>query len=75
MVPALKLPVPSRFTIALAVLAVSGATSQARPSVPLVVIGDPVTMKSVEGAVKPTLVTLPKPPVAHTHTVPFHCKT
>jgi len=37
----LKLPPPSRFTIALAVLALVGATVQFSPSVPLLVMGEP----------------------------------
>ena len=60
-VPALKLPEPSRFTIALAVFALAGGTVQFRFRVPEVVIGDPLTVKSDEGAANPTLVTVPFP--------------
>ena len=55
----LKLLVESRLTMALAVLPLVGATFQFRPSVPLAVTGEPVTVKSEEGALKPTLVTVP----------------
>ena len=61
MLSPLKLPVESRFTIALAVLADVGAIVQFSPSVPLPVIGEPVTLKSDEGALRPTLVTVPPP--------------
>src|SRR5260370_28068021 len=60
-VPALKFPEASRFTMALTVLAFVGATFQAKLSVPLPVTGDPLTVKSVEGAVSPTLFTVPGP--------------
>src|ERR1700680_2678606 len=53
MFPAPNLPAASRFTIALAVSVLVGATLQFRPSVPLFVIGEPVTVKSVEGALRP----------------------
>src|SRR5579863_406365 len=59
--PELKAPLASRFTMALAVSALVGATFQASPSVPLVVIGDPLTVKSELGALSPTLVTVPAP--------------
>ena len=60
-VPALKLPEASRFTIAFAVFALVGATAQAMFSVPVVVTGDPLTVKSDAGAVSPTLFTVPGP--------------
>ena len=44
-----------------AVLALVGATLQFRFRVPLLVIGEPVTVKSEDGALKPTLVTVPAP--------------
>jgi hypothetical protein len=56
---ALKLPLASRFTMALAVEALVGATFQFSPRVPFVVTGEPVTVKSAGGALKPTLVTVP----------------
>ena len=56
-IPALKAPEASRFTIALAVLALVGATLQFSPNVPAVVTGEPLTLKSEFGALKPTLVT------------------
>ena len=59
--PELKLPNASRFTMALAVLALVRTTVQFRPSVPADVIGEPVTVKSELGAEKPTLVTVPPP--------------
>jgi hypothetical protein len=59
--PAEKLPVESRFTMAFAVAAFVGATFHAKFSVPEVVTGDPVTVKSEVGAVNPTLVTEPVP--------------
>src|SRR5579862_6974113 len=59
--PAEKLPLASRFTIALAVAADVGATFQAIFSVPDVVTGEPVTLKSEVGALSPTLVTVPVP--------------
>ncbi len=60
-VPAAKLPEPSRFTIAFAVSALVGVTFHAMLSVPLLVTGEPVTVKSVEGAASPTLFTVPAP--------------
>src|SRR5580698_426356 len=60
--PELKAPVASRLTMALAVSAFVGATVQLSPSVPLVVTGDPLTVKSELGALNPTLVTVPPPP-------------
>src|SRR5580704_3654938 len=60
-VPPEKLPVESRFTIAFAVAAAVGATFQFRASVPLLVTGDPPTVKSDDGALSPTLVTEPPP--------------
>ena len=76
MVPALKFPELSRFTIELAVLFGSGATSHPRPSVPLVFTGYPVTTKSVEGAVNATLVTVPPPlRLAHAQALPLHAST
>ena len=59
--PAPKLPVASRFTIALAVLTFVGGTLQLSPSVPLLVMGEPLTVKSDAGADSATLVTLPLP--------------
>jgi hypothetical protein len=59
--PAVMFPLPSLFTIAFGMLALVGATVQFSPSVPLVVTGEPVTVKSVAGALSPTLVTLPVP--------------
>src|ERR1700732_3217319 len=61
MAPALKLPVPSRLTMAFAVLRLVGATFQISASVPLFVTGEPPTLKSSEGALSPTLVTVPVP--------------
>src|ERR1700684_1364566 len=55
------LPEPSRFTIAFAVAALVGATSQLKARVPDLVMGDPVTLKSVVGALRATLVTVPLP--------------
>src|SRR5690242_16564302 len=76
MVPALKPPEASRFTIALAVFALVGATVQFRPNVPAVVIGEPVTVKSELGALRATLVTVPEPErLAQAHDDPFHCNT
>src|SRR5260370_17549168 len=57
--PAVKLPLASRFTIALAVSALVGATFQVSPRVPLVVTGDPLTVKSDDGALSPILFTVP----------------
>src|SRR5580704_2758654 len=69
---ALKLPDESRLTMALAVAALVGGTFQFRPTVPPVVTGDPLTVKSEEGALKPTLVTVPLPPaVWQVHADPF----
>jgi hypothetical protein len=56
---AVNLPLASRFTIALAVSAFVGATFQFSSSVPLVVTGEPLTVKSETGALSPTLVTVP----------------
>ena len=58
---ALKLPVESRFTIALAVSLLSGGTFQDKPRVPAPVTGEPLTVKSEAGALRPTLVTVPVP--------------
>ena len=58
---ALKLPVLSRFTMALAVFALVGATFQFRFNVPLLVTGEPLTVKSELGALRPTLLTVPAP--------------
>jgi hypothetical protein len=60
-VPALKFPEASRFTIAFAVSALVGATFQAKFKVPLVVTGEPLTVKSDAGADSPTLFTVPAP--------------
>src|ERR1700680_650342 len=57
--PPLKFPVPSRFTIAFAVFALVGATFQFSPSVPVLVTGEPLTVKYDDGALRPTLATLP----------------
>src|SRR5579859_2500121 len=57
--PALKLPLASRFTMALAVFEFVGAMFQFKFSVPLPVMGAPVTTKSEAAAEKPTLVTVP----------------
>ena len=67
-------PVASRLAIAFGVGFVSGGKIQFNPSVPLLVMGEPVTVKSDEGADNATLVTVPLPVdcVAHTHAVPFH---
>src|ERR1700757_4055349 len=48
--------------MALDVSALVGETVQLSPSVPLLVIGDPLTVKSEAGADSPTLVTVPPPP-------------
>src|SRR5579862_1110147 len=61
MVVALKLPEASRLTMALAMSALVGATFQARPSVPELVMGEPETVKSEAGAVRATLLTEPVP--------------
>jgi hypothetical protein len=61
---AVNLPLASRFTIALAVSAFVGATFQFSSSVPLVVTGEPLTVKSETGALSPTLVTVPFAAVA-----------
>src|SRR5580658_4055278 len=57
--PALKLPLASRLTIAFAVAVLVGATAQFRPRVPLPVTGEPLTVKSDDGALSPTLFTVP----------------
>jgi hypothetical protein len=57
--PAEKLPEESRFTMAFAVAAFVGATVQFRAKVPLLVTGEPLTVKSDDGALNPTLVTEP----------------
>src|SRR5580704_14186646 len=57
MLPALNEP-PPRFTIAFAVFALVGATAQFSASVPLVAIGEPLTVKSEPGALSPTLLTV-----------------
>jgi hypothetical protein len=62
MLVALKLPVESRFTMALAVSFGVGALFQFRARVPLPVTGEPPTVKSELGALRPTLVTVPLPP-------------
>src|SRR5262245_5568866 len=73
MKPALKFPLASRLTIALAVLLEVGATFQFKPRVPLEVTGDPLTVKSDDGAESPTLVTVPVPPmVLQAQADPFH---
>jgi hypothetical protein len=61
MLPAANEPVPSRFTMALAVSLVSGGTFHANPKVPALVTGEPLTVKSELGALRPTLVTVPVP--------------
>lgn len=61
MLAALKLPVESRLTMALAVSLAVGAVIHFRASVPLVVTGEPLTVKSEPGALRPTLVTVPVP--------------
>jgi hypothetical protein len=61
MFPALKLPAASRFTMAFEVLVLVGATFHLSPSVPLFVTGEPLTVKSLAGAVSPTLFTVPGP--------------
>jgi len=73
---ALKFPEPSRFTIAFAVFVLVGATVQFNPRLPLPVTGEPLTVNSEAGALRPTLVTVPVPlMVLHAHAVPFHCNT
>src|SRR5581483_10218000 len=74
MLVALKLPVASRLTMALAVSALVGATFHPNFKVPADVIGEPFTMKSLVGAVNPTLVTVPVPMPAllQAHALPFH---
>ena len=74
MAPALKLPLVSRLTIALAVAALVGAMVQFSPRVPLPVIGDPLTVKSEDGALMPALVTVPPLllSAAQPHAEPFH---
>ncbi len=59
--PPLKFPLASRLTIAFAASLLVGATFQFRFSVPLLVTGEPVTLKSEDGALRPTLVTVPAP--------------
>ena len=61
MLVALKLPVESRLTMALAVSFGVGALFQFRARVPLPVTGEPLTLKSELGALRPTLVTVPLP--------------
>jgi hypothetical protein len=61
MFPAPKLPEASRLTMAFATLALVGGAVQASFKVPLAVTGEPVTVKSVVGALRPTLVTVPAP--------------
>src|SRR5579864_6036821 len=61
MFPALNEPVLSRLTMAFAVLLLVGDTVQESPSVPLWVMGEPLTVKSDAGALSPTLVTVPTP--------------
>src|SRR5580658_1708716 len=58
---ALKLPVESRLTMELAVSELVGAVFHFRASVPLVVTGEPLTVKSELGALRLTLVTVPLP--------------
>src|SRR5215831_18253705 len=57
--PALKLPLESRLTIALAVSALVGATVQFSARVPAPVTGEPLTVRSDDGADRPTLVAVP----------------
>src|SRR5205823_1776534 len=71
MAAALKLPLASRFTMALAVLALVGEVIQLRVSIPLPVTGEFVTEKSEPGADRPTLVTVPPPPPAGVCHVPL----
>src|SRR5580658_9689827 len=59
--PALKLPVPSRLTMALAVSPLVGDVFQFRARVPLPKTGDPLTVKSELGALSATLLTFPAP--------------
>jgi hypothetical protein len=63
-------------TIALAVAALVGATFHFRPRVPLLVTGDPLTVKSDAGADNPTLVTVPPLLLSaeQAQAVPFHFK-
>ena len=70
---AAKAPFASRFTMEFAILALVGAMFQEKFSVPVLVTGEPLTLKSDAGAVNPTLVTVPLPADAHTHALPFHC--
>jgi len=58
---ALKFPALSLFTIAFGVFTFVGATVQLRPRVPVEVTGEPLMAKSDEGALNPTLVTVPVP--------------
>src|ERR1700689_3709850 len=74
---ALKLPVESRLTMAFPVAALVGATFQFKPRVPLEVTGEPLTVKSEEGALKAMLVTVPLPPpptVLQDHVVPLETR-
>ena len=57
----MKLPVPSRLTMAFAVGALVGADLPGQGNVPLVVTGEPETVKSEAGAVRATLLTEPVP--------------
>src|SRR5260370_32591402 len=59
--PTLMLPAVSRLTIALDTLLLVGGTFQFRLSVPLLVTGEPLTVKSDEGAANATLLTVPVP--------------
>src|ERR1700691_4767663 len=61
MLVALKLPPESRLTMALAVSLGVGASFQFRDRVPLPVTGEPLTVKSELGALRPTFVTVPFP--------------
>jgi len=70
---AANLALASRFTMEFAMLALVGAMFQEKFSVPVLVTGEPLTLKSDAGAVNPTLVTVPLPADAHTHALPFHC--
>ena len=59
--------------MAFAVAALVGATVQLNPSVPLVVTGEPLTVKSELGALSPTLVTVPT--LAHVQAPLTYCNT
>src|SRR5450432_341543 len=61
MLLALKLLVLSRLTMALAVPASVGGSFHVNPKVPVLVIGDPETLKSDAGAANATLFTVPGP--------------